>query len=353
MNPVSEQAESRRASAPGKVMLAGEYAILEGAEAALIAVDRRVSAWIEPGRELSGPFLAATRDEIIAELGADHPAARAAAHIVADSDSLCASDGTKLGLGSSAAVTVAATACALGADASRAGQELDRALAHRVAHAAHGRAQEALGARGSGADIAASVYGGAIAVCMAPASAEHLSRTSSPRIPGRSFRLSPENPLAVRQLDTDKARNLVFLWTGKAADTPSLVARVRELRQSDPASYQSRVTAIAGAADAVITALEPSADSAALVASIAVAAEAVAELGRAAGVDLETDAHRAIARLARAHDGTAKPTGAGAGDIAVAAFATPEAKAAFCADAWDSGLTLLDLAISEAGARLE
>lgn len=316
------------ASAPGKVMLAGEYAILDGAEAVMLAVDRRVRAWIEPAGALSGPFLAAVRDQLADDLGRDHPATRAADHVVANSTPLRADDNTKLGLGSSAAVTVAATACALGEPVS--GENLQHI--HRIAHAAHGRAQEALGARGSGADIAASTFGGVIAV----------------------RRRADHAPVAVRSLAAESARHLVYLWTGKAAHTPSLVAQVRALRTSDPALYRCRIAAIAEAADAVVAGfagdedgLAP--DSRRLVGAVQSAAQAVAELGHAAGVELETDEHRAIAALAGRFAGAAKPTGAGAGDVAVAAFPDSDAKREFCAEAWDRGLTLLDLVLSVHG----
>ena len=92
------------------------------------------------------------------------PAAAAALAIAVDSSSFF--DGAhKLGLGSSAAVTVAATALALAATS----QTLDRAEVLAIASAAHADAQGAMGARGSGADIASAVYGGAIEYRIGPA----------------------------------------------------------------------------------------------------------------------------------------------------------------------------------------
>src|SRR6185295_2150300 len=65
--------------------------------------------------------------------------------------------------GSSAAVTVAATALALADSLAGADPQVVRATVLKHALAAHATAQEAMGARGSGADIAAAVYGGALA----------------------------------------------------------------------------------------------------------------------------------------------------------------------------------------------
>lgn len=146
------------ASAPGKLILTGEYAVLEGAPALVVAVNRRAIARkrVDPHLRPHGtsPFLIAVADEIAARRGATDPATIAAMEIAVDSTQFF--DGAlKLGLGSSAAVTVAATALALGS------ADPDEVFA--IASAAHARAQGPRGTRGSGADIAAAVRGGVIA----------------------------------------------------------------------------------------------------------------------------------------------------------------------------------------------
>src|SRR5262249_60628005 len=94
----------------------------------------------EDEQELS-PFLEA--------LAVEAPAVR---RVKVDSSAL-ALGGHKLGLGSSAAAVVAAAAAAI--------RSTD---VHALAHRAHARAQGARGARGSGADIAASVHRGVLRV---------------------------------------------------------------------------------------------------------------------------------------------------------------------------------------------
>src|SRR3954471_7989598 len=137
------------ASAPGKLILTGEYAVLDGAPAIVIAVDRRALARRNATPHGSSPFLLAVADEIAARRGTADPAAHAALEISVDSTAFYHRL-TKLGLGSSAAVTVAATALALGT--------VNPEEVLPVALAAHARAQGPRGARGSGADIAASVH---------------------------------------------------------------------------------------------------------------------------------------------------------------------------------------------------
>jgi phosphomevalonate kinase len=322
---------SRVASAPGKVMLAGEYAVLEGADAVLATVDRRARARIGDSGQALSPFLRAVRDGVAAHAGARSEAARAARRMIVDSSAFRTPSGTKLGLGSSAAVTVAATACALDVAAPVACPVPDLALIHRLAHQAHGQAQRQRGERGSGADVAASVYGGVVAV--------------------RCHGDPDQVPLVVRVADRIEAP-LVYLWTGRAADTPSLVARVRALGQRDRAAYDRAIAAVADAAGAVLAALAPGVPAADLVTAIAAGACAVAALGVVAGVELETPVHRAVAALAERAGGAAKPMGAAGGDLVVAAFPGMGAAESFREEARAQGLVEVPLAITAQGVAL-
>jgi phosphomevalonate kinase len=252
------------ATAPGKLILTGEYAVLDGAPAIVVAVDRRAVA--RRGTALAtSPFLLAVADELAAS---DPAAAEVARHVTVDTSALYAGE-RKLGLGSSAAATVAATACA--------GVAPDRI--YPVALAAHARAQGLRGARGSGADVAAAVHGGTIA-----------------------FEAG-----AVRRLRWPTELLLVPFSTGVAADTATLVARVMAVRTPD---VTAALAAIAEASRAAETALD--------VQAFARAGAAVDQLARATQIDLVpacvVAARHALARLG----GTAKTTGAGGGDVGVA-----------------------------------
>src|SRR5262249_38651593 len=185
------------ASAPGKVLWAGEYAVLDGHPAVVSAVDRRVVARFGDAAQELSPFLEAVR----AELG------DAVGRVQVDSSAL-ARDGRKLGLGSSAAAVVAAAGLVLGTD--------DRARIHEVAHRAHARAQAPRGARGSGADIAASVHGGLLEVT----------------------RTDDETPNLVERI-AGAPPPFCLVWTETPADTPTLVARVRAFAASAPQAHKT------------------------------------------------------------------------------------------------------------------
>jgi phosphomevalonate kinase len=321
---------TRVASAPGKILLAGEYAVLEGSVAVVMAVKRRARATIgEPARR--SPFLAAAAAALAAELGPDSAAARAADAVVVDTGALCAPSGEKLGLGSSAAATTAALAACLAADRVLE-PVLDRVLLHRLAHRAHGDAQAGIdpAARGSGADIAASVWGGLLAL--------------RPR--------GAAGPPAVAPLSLPAGLELVAVWTGRPADTRVLVAAIRALAERDPAAYRLCMDSIAAAAESLLAAcLEGDAGRA--VAAVGAGGDAVGELGRATRAELVLDAHRRLAAEAARLGGAFKPTGAAGGDIALAAFADHNAAQQFRAHATRHGMTVLDSSVEAAGALVE
>ena len=127
--------------------------------------------------------------------------------IAVDSSALY-DDGTKLGLGSSAAVTVAATALALSGE--RTLPVIDREEVSTIALAAHAGAARA--ARGSGADVAAAVHGGVIAVYAANPVA----------IAGRAAELAEGR-------DADPV-----LHRDRGQDDRELVARMDEARAAKP-----------------------------------------------------------------------------------------------------------------------
>jgi len=135
------------ASAPGKIVLSGEYAVLSGAPAVCMAVQMRARATVSASPDgechVSTPGL--TGNEPFAVIDAVCDGARPANTVELDTSAFSA-DGTKIGIGSSAAVTVALAAALEGST-----DVLAEAL---QAHAA------LQGGSGSGIDVAAAVHGG-------------------------------------------------------------------------------------------------------------------------------------------------------------------------------------------------
>ena len=113
-------------SAPGKVMIAGEYVVLDGAPAICMAIDRRARVTIKAGdgdrHRISAPGLHEHEIAVnsIREVAASIPLLAAAWDALAPPENARLSiridtrefrlDGIKLGIGSSAAATVALVA---------------------------------------------------------------------------------------------------------------------------------------------------------------------------------------------------------------------------------------------------
>jgi phosphomevalonate kinase len=178
---------TRVASAPGKIVLAGEYAVLWGAPAICMAVNRRAVVTVGPGSDdechVTTPgFDGAERFRII---DAVTEGVRPPCDIELDTSAFM-QDGRKTGIGSSAALTVALLAALQGSDA-----------VFEAALAAHSRLQQGAG---SGIDVAAAVHGGLFEYAM-PTRA--VSRFAWPE--GLAFRV---------------------IWTGVPASTEAQLARL-------------------------------------------------------------------------------------------------------------------------------
>ena len=207
-----------------------------------------------------------------------------------------------------------------------AGAPFSREQIHRVAHQAHGDASATEGARGSGADVAASVWGGVIEVIANPNAAE---------------------PTNVRAL-SDAGHYWVAVDAGAPANTRRLVSAVRAFAASENSRYRSHMGPIGTAALRGIEAID-SGQPRDLIRAFEDGFGALADLGKACSLDLVTTAHRQISKSAQNHGGAAKPTGAGGGDTALAVFEDEASARRFCADLVSSGIQPLHLCVDQDG----
>jgi phosphomevalonate kinase len=298
-----------KARAPGKLVLSGAYAVLEGAPAIVAAVDRYVTADAARPAEL---VTAEVRAAIDAGALRDPP--------WFDASSLRASlpDGTsrKLGLGSSAAILVASLAAATG---ERFATPALRAAIFPVALAAHRAAQP----KGSGIDVAASTFGGVIRASL------HASR--------RDLDVAP-HPLP-------RGVAVEVFASPVSASTAHFLELTRALKAKDFPRYQSILDAAGRGAEAAVAATSVADLRHALGAQI----DALSMLGEAAGAPIVTAQVAALRPAAAAEGAEFGPSGAGGGDIAVYVGAAASSDH-FRALAARQGFSRLDLALGAEGA---
>ncbi len=265
-----------RARAPGKLLLSGAYAVLDGTPAIVCAVDRYAHA-----------FEGIAIGEAPAEVRAlERPCAIDVREL--------AQGGMKLGLGSSAAALVAAMALR----AAERGEDPTSVSVRRTifvgAREVHARVQGG----GSGVDVAASTFGGVLRY-VSDALAEPV-----------------ELPPEIR---------IVAFFSGTSARTSELRGRVEALRDRDPSTYRARMTLLAEIAGAASRAVQER-DATRFVAAIGDSLAALVALGSAADAPIVLPAFAELGATAAVERAAFIPSGAGGGDIGVfVGTATPSA----------------------------
>ncbi len=308
------------ASAPGKLMISGEYAVLDGALAVVAAAGARVYARWGTERAAELPREAAATRRL-----AEQRVGPVAAELSIDASELRRA-GKKVGLGSSAAASAAVAGAVLASH----GQDLRDPAVQRRAFELALAGHKAIAPEGSGADVAAAALGGFVRFRLVGAKAE------AERVP------FPD------------ALETRVVWTGQEARTSEFVRAVRAFEARDGAGFTRIRDELRDQASRFAEAIAR-ADLTSIVAATHAYGQAMGELGRLAGVPIVTRELAEIARLAEAHGGAAKPSGAGGGDVAIALFPTREGAAAFdraCAEArCEPRLERLDLTLGAPGVR--
>ncbi|MEJ2138078.1 MAG: hypothetical protein P8Y61_01270 [Gammaproteobacteria bacterium] len=307
-----------RATAPGKLILVGEYAVLEGAAAISAAVDRFAAANLVVSSGRSELRIANTGDRfpfshtdgavdwhadpgiygdlLIAALDALRDDRAAIRGLPPFEIELCtrqfysdaSGEAQKIGVGSSAALTVAVVA-ALQACMGET-PTLRRCLAaHRILQ--HGT--------GSGVDIATSWHGGVIAV--------------------RPDAVAP----AVESLRWPEGFYLRPVWSGNAASTTGMLARLKAFGRGSPQAYEALMTKLS---DGALAAQAPwrASRSGELFEALQDYGELLRELDEKASIGIWSDGHRRLRSLAQTVGVGYKPSGAGGGDFGLAFSADAE-----------------------------
>lgn len=307
-------------SAPGKLVISGEYAVLAGAPALVAAVDRRVTCTLSPrdagGWRFISTGFAANRALSKSELFTAPPTtipgvvrrmiakAQAPEHMEVRIDSTdCYHNGIKLGVGSSAA-TVTALATAVGVLAGSAPRLKDL-------YGLHADFQGG----GSGLDIAAAVTGGVI-----------------------RFEEGVATPVRLPE-----GLHLAFLFTGTGTRTADLLSAFDAWRQRGATAPLER---LAAAAREVVDCTR---HRDMLLDALGEYADVLERFDRATRIGIFGPGHRRARELADRYGVVYKPCGAGGGDTGVALSSGSDAMVAFKRDATAAGLLGLRMAIAPEG----
>jgi phosphomevalonate kinase len=323
------------ARAPGKVVILGEYAVLSGAPALVMAVDRYAKARIERSTDQRTHFEARLAEPMKVSVGAGEPtgyalvdcvlaATGASAAVPPWTGTLDSADffarRTKLGLGSSAAA-LCAWAAAWGAYARAHGvpAELPTAVSLIELHRAfqHGA--------GSGLDVAAAFTGGVIRYAVDPRAGPRIGSVRLPN--GVGF---------------------AGVFAGSSASTPDLVARYHAWEAAEPLAAGRLKDRLGGVAEAGCRAASDG-DARVFLSAVADYGEALEALGLAMGAEIVTGEHRRIGLLAGRLGVVYKTSGAGGGDVGLALSSRPESLSEFTAQVADLGFLVVGLDVDQRG----
>jgi phosphomevalonate kinase len=333
----------RTIAAPGKAMLSGEYVVLDGvgAPALVAALDRQVlvrSRWTATPRATSSAFVETAVTMAIRWLdsvGARRPSPPERPHLelAVDSTALYAADGQKLGLGSSAACTVAAVAAVLDAWDLPLHDAATRGRLWTLADEAHASAQ---GSRGSGVDVAVAVHGGVLEFSRPPPSSDG---TGSPIAP-RCAPAEPPTGLLLR-----------LYATGTPVATGPCVQRVRTLVATRPAEAHALLAPLVAHSHDFVAAWRAHRVDRVIHLAMELG-RGLDRLGRGCDAPIVDERSRAFMGAAQELGIAVKPSGASAAELMVAFSDDPDSLEQLDRRAAALALVLLPVRVAPQGVRV-
>lgn len=336
-------------SAPGKMILAGEWSVLQSGNPGIVtAVDRRVHATLEESedirvsaddfkiRRVVGDFRE-NRLQWLSELTADREekllfmksAVEAALHYLGEfrpfalrtRGELSRTDendqARKVGFGSSAAAVVSCVAGILAFHGNEITNRRGRDLVFKISAVAHYLAQ---GKVGSGFDVAASTYGGVFVyrrfdhrwLLEQLTSGRPLSEIVTMKWPG----------LDVEELAPPDGLDFIVAWTGRSASTSAMVKAMDEWARGDPEERNRIYGSISALVRELVDAWKKN-DGEAILSLTRKNEVYLRQLGNLSGIDIETPDLKRLCEIADQNGGAGKLSGAGGGDCGFALTLDP------------------------------
>lgn len=353
---------------PGKLMIAGEYAVLEPNQKAVVAaVDRYVTAYIEPFSKnyISLPQMGLEditwemNDESI-QFNISDPRLSFIGNAIASAVQFLKErsvmlspfrlqiksqlddpiTGKKYGLGSSAAVVVSVVSAVLYLHSSQiCVAKLDDIF--KLSSIAHVKTQN----NGSGADIAAAVYGGWLEY--SAFSSEWLLQQleQEKRITDIIKKTWPN--LSIRPLTSPANLQLTVGWTKESAATAPMIQKVHKFRCNNIEAYKSFLKESQDSVSSLIKSFNTNNCNGAI-SALTQNRRTLRRLEENAGISIETKELKTLCDIAE-NFGSAKPSGAGGGDCGIA-FIKGKHEIKELYESWqEAGIEPLDLCVSKTG----
>ena len=351
-------------SAPGKLVLAGEWAILEpGSPGIIAAVNRRVwvrleeaeefalklkdfglelkAEWngelkwernLSPQEEKDTRFIKGAIETVAAYLGRIKPF-----RLESWGEDVQV-EGKKIGFGSSAASTVAAVKAILEFHGVRAEPQ----LIYKLSALSHYQIQKKLG---SGFDVAASTWGGVFVYrrfdpgwLIGMIEERDVKEIVNQKWPG----------LEVRRLPVPDGLRLLVGWTGESASTTDMIKQMNVFKERNYQEYQRIFKEIAETVKELIQRWEAE-DKKGIIELLKRNRNLLSELTLKSRVEIETEKLKRLADIAEEAGGAGKLSGAGGGDCGIA-VCWDEETAERIKKGWkEAGLVPLDVGIDERG----
>lgn len=251
--------------------------------------------------------------------------------------------GVKYGLGSSAAVVTSVVTAIL---TNFLPEKPTKELIFKLSSIAHVKTQR----NGSGADIAASTYGGVLQYSSFQADwllEQYYSAKSIIELINKNWTY-----LSIRRVDIPHNLTLCIGWTGKPASTANLVNKILDLNRTNQQQYQKFLKDSDKAVSIFLQGLEQE-NVSLIFKGIKLNRDCLATVGKHANVDIETSLLGKLSDLAEQFGGAGKLSGAGGGDCGIA-FLPSKETAQRLMHAWNqTNIKPLNLSIHNDGASIK
>ncbi len=303
-----------RATAPGKLVVLGEYTVLTGTSALVLAVDRRCQVELGPSENERCHLRTCAPEPAETSFGVGAPSGVALVDLLTGADAAGSPsawrgsvdssgfiDGqAKLGIGSSAAaLTARAAAWSIYTGKSHIARDASGLETLIGLHRAF------QGGSGSGLDVAASLFGGVL-----------------------TYRLVSESGPRVGSVQLPNSVGFPTVFTGVSASTRDLVAAYNDWRTARPTDAAEQFLPLERIAEDGCAAVREN-DAEEFLKAVAAYGQRLEILGECIGAEIVTGEHREVAGHAKQFGVVYKVSGAGGGDLGIALSADPEALSAF------------------------